>query len=417
LEGSLYEKDFKFIVGEEEYLCPSFIAEFLSPRVSALRRSDGTISELEVELDDPHHYFRDIVSIGFGLSVCVKAEEALFFGSVCAELWNTELFDSIFKLDAEKVDRKSLLSRLNVLSRLPSDPTCDADVGSIASHFHEFSVSDCEELNDSILERILSHRGLVIRNEDSLYEIVVDHVNRNPRSFSLLEYVRFEYLSVSCMVSFASLISGSFDLFNLSIWESIVNRLVLEVSPGKSESRFLTPPPLESKIISSFPPDFAPFSGRRFGLLYRGSVDGFGSDAFHRKCDGHQDTVTIIRTTTGYIFGGYTPVAWVPDRDSYLSDDRLESFLFTIKNPHGFSPQIFRLKQQDKGVAICSGPAYGPTFGGGHDIYICPQCSTSNQNYANFGHSYENGTGLDGTTFLAGSYHFTVQELEVFELV
>ena len=39
-------------------------------------------------------------------------------------------------------------------------------------------------------------------------------------------------------------------------------------------------------------------------LIYRASRDGFGADEFHSKCDGKRDTLSIIQTTNGYVFGG-----------------------------------------------------------------------------------------------------------------
>jgi hypothetical protein len=38
-----HENDFTFYVGEREYVCPSFIAEFPSPHLCTLRRNDSTI--------------------------------------------------------------------------------------------------------------------------------------------------------------------------------------------------------------------------------------------------------------------------------------------------------------------------------------------------------------------------------------
>ncbi len=44
-------------------------------------------------------------------------------------------------------------------------------------------------------------------------------------------------------------------------------------------------------------------------LLYRGTRDGFGSNYFHFKCDGHSNTLTILKAKgSGFIFGGFTSV-------------------------------------------------------------------------------------------------------------
>lgn len=53
-----------------------------------------------------------------------------------------------------------------------------------------------------------------------------------------------------------------------------------------------------------------PSSGARLSLLYRASRDGLVARDFHRCCDHKPGTVTLIRAKNGWIFGGYTPLAW-----------------------------------------------------------------------------------------------------------
>ncbi len=49
----------------------------------------------------------------------------------------------------------------------------------------------------------------------------------------------------------------------------------------------------------------------KWSLLYRGSRDGFGAANFHSKCDGHSNTLTILKAHgTSYIFGGFTSITW-----------------------------------------------------------------------------------------------------------
>jgi len=45
-------------------------------------------------------------------------------------------------------------------------------------------------------------------------------------------------------------------------------------------------------------------------LLFRASRDGWDASGFHRLCDGKGATVTVMKGIDGYIFGGYTDVAW-----------------------------------------------------------------------------------------------------------
>jgi hypothetical protein len=170
-------------------------------------------------------------------------------------------------------------------------------------------------------------------------------------------------------------------------------------------------------VIIGQPPDFfAPIGGSNTFLLCRGSRDGFGAKNFHERCDDHGNTVTLVLTTEGFIFGGYSPCQW-DSSFTYKHDDSLRSFLFTIKNPHKVPPTAFHLKEDRKQCAIYCFRSRGPIFGGGCDVFLSDNCNANNKSYTRaFGDTYENTTGLDGKTFFTGDKTFIVKELEVFEI-
>jgi len=45
-------------------------------------------------------------------------------------------------------------------------------------------------------------------------------------------------------------------------------------------------------------------------LLHRASVDGWKALDFHSRCDNKGPTITVIKCTGGYVFGGFTSTAW-----------------------------------------------------------------------------------------------------------
>ena len=51
-------------------------------------------------------------------------------------------------------------------------------------------------------------------------------------------------------------------------------------------------------------------SDGEFSLLYRGTRDGLSGSAFHSNCDNKGCTLTIIETTDGKVFGGYSNTPW-----------------------------------------------------------------------------------------------------------
>jgi hypothetical protein len=162
--------------------------------------------------------------------------------------------------------------------------------------------------------------------------------------------------------------------------------------------------------VNELPSILSRFENQQMTLLYRGSRDGFEGSSFHSRCDGKPHTITIIETPKGYVFGGYTPIPW-DTSSTHKTDDSLSSFIFTLKNPQNTNPRLFQLKPANKQSAIFCRSDLGPTFGGGHDFVVY---LTGSPSRTNFGHSYNNDTGLNGPTFLAGESTFMVKEIEVF---
>jgi hypothetical protein len=163
-----------------------------------------------------------------------------------------------------------------------------------------------------------------------------------------------------------------------------------------------------------FPKIFEEFRGKRVSLLWRGSRDGFKAQEFHRRCDGHSNTLTVILDTEGNIFGGFTPVKWEsPKEAENKTDDSLKSFLFTLKNPHNIPARRFALKAENKREAICCYSFRGPFF---RDICVYDNCNTNTDSNSMVGFSYTNDTGLSNHIVLAGSLKFQVKEIEVFEI-
>jgi len=152
---------------------------------------------------------------------------------------------------------------------------------------------------------------------------------------------------------------------------------------------------------------------------YQATVNGWSGYTFHSKCDGKGPTVTIIRVGK-YIFGGYTSLSWTSSSCSYHYDSA--AFLFSLVNKPGWQP--LKLHQTGKSSyqrrhSIASCPSYGPTFGHGHDIVIVNNAASSTNSNSNLGDTYSPPAGYSygssfTQSFLAGSYNFRPDEVEVF---
>jgi hypothetical protein len=171
--------------------------------------------------------------------------------------------------------------------------------------------------------------------------------------------------------------------------------------------------------VREYPLLFEEFRTKRWVLLWRGSRDGFTAGEFHRRCDGHANTLTLILDTDGNMFGGFTPVEWEsPTREKPKGDDSLRSFLFTLRNPHGVPPRKFALKKEKKWSAIGCDSRCCAIFGD-CDIGISDNCNTTTS-ITRIGTRWGSDTTYANDTqfreFFTGAFEFTVKEIEVFEI-
>lgn len=70
-------------------------------------------------------------------------------------------------------------------------------------------------------------------------------------------------------------------------------------------------------------------------LIYRGSRDGLNADAFHNYCDGKGETISIMKSNYGYIFGGFTNTKWNRN-GNWVVDSLYQSFMFSLTHKKKF---------------------------------------------------------------------------------
>lgn len=95
---------------------------------------------------------------------------------------------------------------------------------------------------------------------------------------------------------------------------------------------------------------------KEINLLFRGRKDGFLSRTFNEKCNYKGETISIIKLTKGYIFGGYTKINWDGTKwNGKYGEENCsrrkgdgDELVFTLKNPHNFMPTNIILKMIGK---------------------------------------------------------------------
>ena len=157
------------------------------------------------------------------------------------------------------------------------------------------------------------------------------------------------------------------------------------------------------------------FQSKSLSLLWKGSRDGFGAATFHSLCDGKPSTLTVVRSTTGYIFGGYTQAPWT---SHFIRKRDPTAFLFSLTNPKNM-PLKLNIGE------VCTGAVFhasncGPIFGDGYDLYISDLSNANNcSSVRSESYDLPNGlSGEEGGKFIHGgsTHNFQTVEVEVYQV-
>ena len=123
-------------------------------------------------------------------------------------------------------------------------------------------------------------------------------------------------------------------------------------------------------------------ANRRWDLCYKATKHGFSSSTFHSLCNNKGQSMVIAKSTGGKVFGGYSETGWANVNNYRYSS---QSFLFSLtKNTK--LPMPGAAGSASYQYSVYDTNSYGPTFGGGHDLYIN---NNMNGGYTWLGHSYQ----------------------------
>ena len=144
----------------------------------------------------------------------------------------------------------------------------------------------------------------------------------------------------------------------------------------------------------------------KWKLIYWASRDGFGAKDFHYHCDYKPNTLTIIKTENGNVFGGFTTAEW--DTSGENKEDRNAYLFVLISNKN--APAKFEIVK-DTNEAINCLEDYGPVFGR-NDLCIA---NNSNSNEESSSEKLE--VFSDVKFSLTDTETFKVKDIEVFQKV
>ena len=168
-------------------------------------------------------------------------------------------------------------------------------------------------------------------------------------------------------------------------------------------------------------------SNLNWSLIYQASVNGFSANSFHTNCGSTRNTLTIIKTTNSFVFGGFTSSDW--SVNNYGSNVKYDpnAFLFSLVNGYN-APAKMNVTQPMQVITVSY--SNGPIFGSSRDLYISDSSNVNTQSFSNLGMDFQlpsfllnisNATSpsvstgnIIFSTFLAGSYNFITSEIEVY---
>jgi hypothetical protein len=150
-------------------------------------------------------------------------------------------------------------------------------------------------------------------------------------------------------------------------------------------------------------------------LLYRATRDGFTASAFHSKCVGKENTVTIIKTDSNYVFGGFTHEKWIIG-DGWINDSK--AFIFSLRRAGISNSHKLNVKRAQYAI-ICNSDY---VFRFGDDISIKEESDINKGSNTALGVDYDCPPGFsngseDTKRFLAGSFtDWLTNEIEVYQI-
>ncbi|KAH3764591.1 hypothetical protein Pelo_3520 [Pelomyxa schiedti] len=153
-------------------------------------------------------------------------------------------------------------------------------------------------------------------------------------------------------------------------------------------------------------------ANRKWRLLWRGSDHGFAAAKFHQLCDCMTPTLSIVRTTDNYVFGGYTHLQF-DSKSVWKGGCGGRTFVYSLVRGGTTTGRILRCKDHLHCIYCLS--SSGPCYIGGVSLYICDNCNMQPHCYSTLSEPYvEAPPHNPPNEYLAGTTNsWMVAEIEV----
>lgn len=151
---------------------------------------------------------------------------------------------------------------------------------------------------------------------------------------------------------------------------------------------------------------------KTFTLLYRASRDGYSASAFHTYAGGYAGIWVVVKANNGYIATAYSSLAFTTDGSGgWRTATANTCWLNNLDNGTTVSSSQY-YNTTNLQYSIYDGSGYGPTFGGGHDMYISDNCNSNTYSY-----SSPSTYTIPSSSTLFGSFSgWSITDIEVYRI-
>lgn len=180
--------EFRLIFGKREIIMNSLFADFISPLISRLHRSDPTISSISFNDQNANLISDDVISlfkqISTGKAIEINEKQGLELRIISILLENQELFTKINDIYTNEINEGNIDLYIQDLQLYNEQQDClnpvkmlnafnyKSVINYLASHFYSIDQDKLLRLPKSIIYKIITNKNLKLKDEDSLIDFI-----------------------------------------------------------------------------------------------------------------------------------------------------------------------------------------------------------------------------------------------------
>lgn len=289
-----YSNDFTFIVNNKEFRTSRLFSDLISPKISEYHANDPTMKEFIINTKNRGD-FSIVMALNSFSSISVPSSDIPFFCEIFEILGNDSI-NIIKKSPNVEINASNVISLLleHCEFQYFYQQEIEKEISFISSNFYELCEKQrdsLKNLDQSLIEKIISNSQLKLNDEGQLLSFINDVYEISHETSNLYSYVIFNNVDHSNIHSFVSL----FDYNDLTreTWISLCQRLESEEIQVDS-SRYI-----EKKVKNNEKSNFSTFSPQ-------GQNDFNGIINFLRKSVNNK-IESKVNITTSSFRGSYPP--------------------------------------------------------------------------------------------------------------